>query len=166
MQQKVVFSGDLGAPYSPLLNAPRSPYSADVWVIESTYGDRNHDSRRQRRQRLSKIIKKAFENRGVVLIPAFSIGRTQELLYELEELIHHHYQQISKGLTWQDLDILIDSPLAARFTRAYRKLSPYWDKEARYKLQQHRHPLSFEQLTTIESHQDHQRAAKPLSRRL
>jgi metallo-beta-lactamase family protein len=80
-EARIVFSGDLGAPYAPLLPAPKSPYRADVLVLESTYGDRRHDGRRDRRQRLQAIIEHALANRGAVLIPAFALGRTQELLY-------------------------------------------------------------------------------------
>ena len=86
--QRIIFSGDLGAPYAPLLPAPRSPYRADTLILESTYGNRKHSGRRERRMLLRQIIEKALSNRGVILIPAFSIGRTQELLYELEDLIH------------------------------------------------------------------------------
>ena len=84
--QRVVFSGDLGATYSPLLASPKSPYKADVVVIESTYGDKNHQSRRDRAKSLEKVLIKAISDNGVVIIPAFSIGRTQELLYELEQI--------------------------------------------------------------------------------
>jgi metallo-beta-lactamase family protein len=81
--QRVVFSGDLGPPYTPLLAAPKSPYRADYLVIESTYGDKLHENRRTRIQRLEAIIVSALQDNGVILIPAFSIGRTQELLYEI-----------------------------------------------------------------------------------
>src|SRR5690606_39881000 len=88
VKQKVVFPGDLGAQYSPLLPTPKAPYRADTLIIESTYGDRVHESRRQRRAQLQRVIEQCFENGGSVLIPAFSIGRTQEWLYELEEIIY------------------------------------------------------------------------------
>ena len=80
-KHRVVFSGDLGAPHAPLLPAPKSPYRADTLIIESTYGDKNHQSRKLRRQNLQRVIERAVADNGVVLIPAFSIGRTQELLY-------------------------------------------------------------------------------------
>ncbi|MEZ4599132.1 MAG: MBL fold metallo-hydrolase [Syntrophotaleaceae bacterium] len=153
----VVFSGDLGAPYAPLLPAPRSPYRADILVLESTYGDRLHEGRRERRKKLQGVIERALQDRGVVLIPAFSIGRTQELLYELEEIIHRsRHLFATKGLPWDDLEIIVDSPLASRFTEAYRQLLPFWDAEARGRLRSGRHPLSFEQLTTVDSHADHE----------
>ncbi|SBS36382.1 Ribonuclease [Marinomonas aquimarina] len=157
----VIFSGDLGAPYAPLLAAPKSPYRADQLVLESTYGDRNHEDRHHRRQRLQASMEKALADGGVVLIPAFSIGRTQELLYEIESIIHDHPKQAishtatGQRLTWQDLDIIVDSPLASQFTEVYRALKPYWDKEATRRVKQGRHPLSFEQLTTIDDHDLH-----------
>ena len=164
--QRVVFSGDLGAPYAPLLPAPRSPYRADTLILESTYGDRIHFGRRKRRQQLQQIIENALKKRGVILIPAFSIGRTQELLYELEDLIHRlRDRPVTAGLPWEDLEVIVDSPLASRFTAAYRQLKNHWDAEARRHVARGRHPLSFEQLTTIDSHQDHLQAVDYLQRK-
>ena len=160
--ERVLFSGDLGAPYSPLLPAPKSPYKADIVVIESTYGDKLHEGRRTRRKLLKSIIERCLKDRGTVLIPAFSIGRTQELLYEIEEIIHRTAgkhkskdQSISNPSPWESIDVIVDSPLAAKFTQHYRDLRHLWDAEARKKLAAGRHPLSFDQLITIESHQDH-----------
>jgi len=62
---------------------------------------------------------------------------------------------VACGKSWGDIEIIVDSPLASRFTEAYKKLRPFWDKEAHRKLKSGRHPLSFEQLTTVDSHQDH-----------
>ena len=163
--QRVVFSGDLGAPYTPLLPAPRAPYRADTLVLESTYGDHCHPSRKERIDQLQHAIERALRNRGVVLIPAFSIGRTQELLYELEQLIHRNGQHwVREGLRWDDLEVVVDSPLAARFTQAYRQLRPFWDKEARRRLNQGRHPLNFEQLLTIDDHTTHLQCVDYLAR--
>jgi metallo-beta-lactamase family protein len=155
-EKRIVFSGDLGPPYTPLLPAPKAPYKADVVVMESTYGNRLHEGRKKRRQILRNCLTRALSDCGVVLIPAFSIGRTQELLYELEEIIHRHRDKmVACGKPWDDIEVIIDSPLAARFTEAYKKLRPFWDKEARSKLRSGRHPLSFEQLTTVDSHRNH-----------
>lgn len=160
---RVVFSGDLGATYTPLLPSPQSPYRADTLVIESTYGDKNHQGRKKRSQTLKRVIELAVADMGVVLIPAFSIGRTQELLYELEQIIFQQRRKRkdnSKTISnnqrmWQQIEIIIDSPMAAKFTDSYRELSQYWDKEAKAKLTQHRHPLDFSQLYTVNSHQEH-----------
>lgn len=162
----VVFSGDLGAPYAPLLTAPLPPVRADQLVLESTYGNRNHEDRAHRRERLQACMERALADGGVVLIPAFSIGRTQELLYEIESIIHARkppsrqdktisHTSRGRAVHWSDLDIIVDSPLASKFTSVYRELKPYWDKEAATVLKSGRHPLSFEQLTTINSHEEH-----------
>ncbi|MHA7924128.1 MAG: MBL fold metallo-hydrolase RNA specificity domain-containing protein [Marinobacter sp.] len=196
-EERIVFSGDLGAPHAPLLPAPKSPERADRLVIESTYGDKDHEDRETRRYRLKAVLEHALEDGGTVLVPAFSIGRTQELLYEMESLIHEFgdsavgsvsdyaphsganptYEDDSeqggrirqsrnptKKPTWNDLEIVVDSPLAAEFTRIYRDLKPYWDAEATDLVHQGRHPLSFEQLTVINSHEDHLNAVDYLTR--
>lgn len=164
--KRVVFSGDLGAPYSPLLPAPKSPYRCDELVIESTYGDKCHEGRRSRRKRLQQTIERCLKDKGTVLIPAFSIGRTQELLYEIEEIIHRvtsKSPESAKAKLWGELDVIVDSPLAAEFTAHYRSLKALWDAEARKRVRAGRHPLSFEQLTTIESHQEHLRTVSYLA---
>jgi len=149
---RIVFSGDLGAKHTPLLRAPKPPYRADTLVLESTYGDRNHESRANRKYRLKAAIDRALRNQGTVLIPAFSIGRTQELLYEFEEIIS------------DDLPVILDSPLAAKFTTAYRELQPYWNEEAHARLQQGRTPLAFDNLLTVAGHHEHLKLVHYLAR--
>jgi metallo-beta-lactamase family protein len=173
--ERIVFSGDLGAPHSPLLPEPSPPERADRLVIESTYGDKNHEDRETRRYRLKAVLEHALEDGGTVLIPAFSIGRTQELLYEIEGLIAEFGDGAigvspqgdrprSESLTWSNLEIVVDSPLAAEFTKIYRDLKPFWDEEARALVAAGRHPLSFEQLTVINSHEDHLNAVEYLAK--
>jgi metallo-beta-lactamase family protein len=164
-EQITVFSGDLGAPYAPLLPNPKPPQRADVVVIESTYGNRLHEGRKQRRDKLRKALFNAFRDGGVVMIPAFSIGRTQELLYEIEDIIFRlKKHKLSAKLPWGRLPIIVDSPLAARFNDVYRKLRGFWDAEARQRLGEGRHPLSFEQLITIDSHPEHMQLVNRLQK--
>jgi len=160
-RHRIVFSGDLGASYSPLLSSPRAPYRADTLIIESTYGDKRHEHRNQRSQKLQTVIEHAVSDNGVVLIPAFSIGRTQELLYEIEQFIH----TAPDNSLWKNIEIIVDSPMAANFTRKYRDFKTLWEKEALGKLKQGRHPLDFDQLYTIDSHQDHLAVIKYLAKR-
>jgi len=161
---KAVFSGDLGARDTPLLPDPTPLEDADLLVLESTYGDKNHEDRKNRQQRLQQVLEKALLDNGTVLIPAFSIGRTQELLYELEDIVHRMQgQAIHKSLKWEQLDIIVDSPLAADFTAVYKELKEHWDDEARQKLQSGRHPLQFEQLLTVKDHDDHQKVVQHLA---
>ncbi len=148
-----------------LIKMLRSSYSADTVVLESTYRNRDHHQRRHRRRRLQSVIEQTLADRGTVLIPAFSIGRTQELLYDLEGLIHRNRNRnAARKLPWADLEIVVDSPLASRFTGVYRQLQPWWDAEAKRRLANGRHPLAFEQLTTIDSHDDHRRAVAYLAK--
>ncbi|OEC35328.1 metallo-beta-lactamase family protein [Pseudomonas cuatrocienegasensis] len=170
-QKRIVFSGDLGAPHAPLLPAPKPPQRADILVLESTYGDRLHEDRRTRRQRLEQVLEHALSDQGTVLIPAFSIGRTQELLYELEDILHRKQQAPDKSkakgqgsaLDWTKLPIILDSPLASRFTQVYRELKPFWDDEALQRVRQGRKPLGFEQLLTVDSHRAHLAMVKRLT---
>ncbi|MBT2787306.1 MULTISPECIES: MBL fold metallo-hydrolase [unclassified Halomonas] len=158
-KERIVFSGDLGAPYAPLLPAPKSPYGCDQLVLESTYGNRQHPDRRQRRATLKAAVEQALANGGTVMVPAFSIGRTQELLYELETIIHQ-----ARSSRWQSLEIIVDSPLADRFTKVYRELKPYWDKEAQGRLRSGRHPLNFANLYTVDSHAEHEQTVEYLAK--
>ena len=138
-QESILFSGDLGAPYAPLLPAPKPAYGADLVVLESTYGDRLHKDRKLRKTKLKKAIELALQDRGVILIPAFSIGRTQEVFYAIEDLIHHIQQSFAaRDLPWQELEIILDSLLASRVTTLYRQLQLCWDAEARGKLKRGR----------------------------
>jgi metallo-beta-lactamase family protein len=161
----VVFSGDLGASHTPLLPAPKSPERADILILESTYGDVNHQGRKQRTRALQQLILHSLRDNGTILIPAFSIGRTQELLYELEDIIFRlRGEQIHQNLRWDELDIIVDSPLAASFNQAYLQLKQYWDAEALERHHEGRHPLDFSQLTTIADHQQHLAVVSYLAR--
>lgn len=168
--RRIVFSGDLGAPHSPLLPDLAPPERADLLVLESTYGDRRHEVRTHRRERLQAAIERALADQGSVLIPSFSIGRTQELLYELEEILFEHSQSDDDSgsssndpVDWPELPIILDSPLASRFTRTYKDLQVFWDDDARRRLEEGRKPLSFRQLVTVDSHDEHLRVVEHLA---
>jgi len=166
---RYVFSGDLGACGNPLLRPVQPPERADVLVLESTYGDRLHAQAGDRRQRLEDAIDRALADKGTILIPAFSLGRTQELLYELEDILHRKALLGKAGLgpdgdplDWSQLPIILDSPLAQRITSAYRELHDYWNAEARARLAQGRDPLGFSQLISVDTHARHQQVVNYL----
>ena len=163
---RILFSGDLGAPHTPLLPDPTPPESADVVVLESTYGDRTHEDRSTRHQRLRAMVEHAFEDGGTLLIPAFSIGRTQELLYELETLVHENRSTKGTGgkWSWEDLAVVLDSPLAADLTAGYRRLRAHWDREAKARVAAGRHPLAFDRMLTVDDHAAHLRMVEYLAR--
>ncbi|MBT2339879.1 MULTISPECIES: MBL fold metallo-hydrolase RNA specificity domain-containing protein [Pseudomonas] len=173
--RRVVFSGDLGAPHSPILPDLVPPERADLLILESTYGDRRHEDRAHRRERLLAAIEQALADQGTVLIPSFSIGRTQELLYELEEILHEKGEPetsrepgmpVKAGgpdIDWPQIPIILDSPLAGQFTRTYKELQGFWDEDARQRLEEGRKPLSFKQLITVDSHEEHLRIVEHLT---
>ncbi len=147
--ERVVFSGDIGCKNTPLIPDPTPLEYADLLILESTYGDRLHEDRDTRQKRLKSVIEKAYLDRGTVLIPAFSIGRTQELLYELEDII-------SEDPSWRMMTVILDSPLASQYTKQYRRLKNLWDEEAKIRLSDKRHPLNFDRLHIVESHREHE----------
>lgn len=150
----VVFSGDLGPRHAPLLNEFTSPPRADLLVLESTYGDKLHESREDRQQGLEKILRHTLKNRGVTLIPAFSLGRTQSLLFEMNGIFERVQATEHRSLMKQ-VDVVVDSPLATRFTDLFETLRPYWGEEAQRVLQTDDQPLVFENLTTVRNHAEH-----------
>ncbi|WP_263263292.1 MBL fold metallo-hydrolase [Pseudomonas sp. RIT-PI-S] len=173
---RVVFSGDLGAPHSPILPDLTPPERADLLILESTYGDRRHEDRAHRRERLQAAIERALADEGTVLIPSFSIGRTQELLYELEEILHEKIEAAGADakpgkpakegavdIDWPQIPIILDSPLAGRFTKTYKELQGFWDEDAQHRLDEGRKPLSFKQLITVDSHDEHMRIVDHLT---
>ncbi|MDD0975546.1 MBL fold metallo-hydrolase RNA specificity domain-containing protein [Pseudomonas fontis] len=160
--QRIIFSGDLGSGRNPMLSAPVSPERADTLVLESTYGNRVHDSVNDRQQALERVIERALLDQGTILIPAFSVGRTQELLYEIEAILHRKSLVQAGGRTaegpvdWPQLPVILDSPLAGKMTRAYRQLNEFWSDCARQRLLEGRAPLGFSQLISIETVAQHQ----------
>lgn len=148
--QRVVFSGDLGAPYTPLLPAPKPPMRADVLVLESTYGDRTHDSRKTRRQRLQRCASTRFPTAARCWCPPSASAARKSCCTSWKKSSTATPGAPRPGLAWGDVQIVgIDSPLAADFTAGYAQLRDHWDAEARRKLAAGRHPLAFDQVTTV-----------------
>lgn len=153
----VVFSGDLGPKNTPLLADPVAPTAAHTLVIESTYGDKPQHQLKQRQQVLKHIIERSLQDGGAIVIPAFSVGRTQELLFDLENIIAEadvDSDELSQRV-WQSLPVILDSPLAQKVTEQYRYFHELWAKEAKQRRYMGRHPLAFEQCITIDSHAEH-----------
>jgi metallo-beta-lactamase family protein len=109
--QKILFTGDLGNSPSPLLRDTEEPGLPDYMVIESVYGDRNHESKEARTEQFKKIIEDSIKRGGTLVIPAFSIDRTQIILYELNNMVEN-------GLI-PSVPVFVDSPMAIRATDIY-----------------------------------------------
>lgn len=159
----VVFSGDLGSGNNPLLFPPKSPPRADLLVLESTYGDRIHETPPDRQKTLEAVLRKTLDDKGVTIIPAFSLGRTQALLYEMNQ-IFERVQQTEHRSLMKRVDVIVDSPLASRFTELYKEMQPYWSIEAQHKMQTDDQPLVFENLTTVGGHREHRDTVDYLER--
>jgi len=153
-KSRVIFSGDLGRPNSPLLRDYNRNWSSeralDLVVVESTYGDREHALEHETVQReLERIVKVALRDGGHVLVPAFAIGRTQTLLYHLNTLV--------ESGRLPDLPVAVDSPLALRVTELHNRAVELFDAEARGKLAHGDDPLAFEGLYAVERRRDSER---------
>jgi len=119
---KLVFSGDLGQRGRPILRDPTPIDEADILVMESTYGDRNHKDLAATRDELVGIVERTLE-RGNVIVPAFAVGRTQEVLY--------HLHRLSREGRLHDLKVFVDSPMATEATRITRQYMQLFDAEAK-----------------------------------
>ena len=115
--KRVVFSGDIGNDSVPILPDTEQVSTADVIVCESTYGHRKHEPVNERSARLKEAIEDIIKNRGVLMIPAFSIERTQELLYEIDRLLLNELKT--------KIPIYLDSPMAIKATELYRRYKGY-----------------------------------------
>jgi metallo-beta-lactamase family protein len=122
IERKVVFSGDLGQYDTPILRDPDPVDRADVVLMESTYGGRRHRERERTIEELGAIFTSESSRRGNILIPAFSIGRSQELMYQLGR----HYKQWELGR----YRIFLDSPMAIEASRVYWEYPHLYDEEA------------------------------------
>ena len=121
--KKIVFTGDLGNSPSPLLPNTEVITDANYLIMESVYGDRNHENRDERKQKLKQIIEENYRRAGTLMIPTFSLERTQELLYEIDSLVENKH--IPR------MPIFLDSPLAIRLTEVYLKYGKYFNKRAK-----------------------------------
>ena len=142
----VVFSGDLGAQDTPLLPDPEVCEGCDLLVLESTYGDRLHGDRKERVRRLDAGLKRALADGGKVFIPAFALGRTQELIYEIDRCR-------AGGAA---VPVFIDTPLGLQITEVYENLKEFWDREALDLLRFGDDPLDFAGLYGVKDYRDHQ----------
>jgi metallo-beta-lactamase family protein len=127
--------------------------------MESTYGDRIHENRRYRIERLGAMLTRALSDGGKVFIPCFALGRTQELIYEMDRL----FSEPEYALQFPALNpesrppVFLDSPLGLKVTKIYSRLSEFWDKEAKLLLNQGDHPIDFEHLYAVRDHKNHRR---------
>jgi len=124
--EKIAFTGDLGNSPSPLLKDTEFPNDADYIVMESVYGNKNHEEKETRTNEFKKVVKKVIEKKGTLLIPAFSVEKSQIILSELNDLIEN--KEI------ESIPVFLDSPFAIKATDVYKKYSNYFNQETQNKI--------------------------------
>ena len=151
--KKIVFSGDIGTPGHPMIRTPGFVDEADIVVMESTYGDRNHTHSFDTVTELAKVIGTTLAKGGNVVCPSFAVGRTQDLLYHIREIKE-------RGLVRSDPGFLVylDSPLAKAATKLYsEELTDYHNEETLSLIKAGIEPLNFDGLRIVETSEDSKR---------
>lgn len=154
---RFLFSGDLGHYDQPIVNDPATPPNCDYLMVESTYGNRLHGGESSEDQ-FVEVIKDAIKRNGPVLIPAFAIGRTQEVLYMIRELEDQSRIPI--------LPVRVDSPMASQATQIYNRFTEEHDEEYTSILMQKRHPLRTGSMVTASSREESKALNKERGTRL
>lgn len=149
LERKLVFSGDLGNKGAPIIRDPSFVEFADLLILESTYGDRNHRSWDATWHELAEVIQTTGHHKGNILIPAFAVGRTQEILYLFNR--HYHDWGIDR---WQ---LFLDSPMAIAATEIYEKYTNLYNKETLHQVKVEGNPLSLPNLHMSETVDDSMR---------
>jgi metallo-beta-lactamase family protein len=146
--RRILFSGDLGKYDQPIIRDPVAPPACEYLVVESTYGDRTHDPE-EPKIALERIIKHAAEHNSEILIPAFAVGRAQEVLYLIRELEDEKRVPI--------LPVILDSPMASKATRVYANRREEHDEEYVTASAGNANPLQTHSMTTSTSREDSKR---------
>ena len=138
------FSGDIGRYKLPLLRDPVLPENVDYLLMESTYGDKSHADPSLAFNEFRDVVRRTLKRNGKVIIPAFAVGRTQELVYNLNEMMHDG--------DVPSAPVFVDSPLAVNASTIFKKHPECFDEETRQFVQEARHPaLDFKNLTYVQS---------------
>jgi len=146
-RRRILFTGDLGRREMPLLKDPTVPVDgADVVICESTYGNRLHSSPQDLRAILLNVLQEAQLKEGRVIIPAFALGRTQQITYYLNSLFNEH--QLPR------IPIFVDSPLASKLTQVFRQHVHELDDDLQQVIRTDPDPFGFEHLQYISNHQE------------
>ena len=142
---KTVFTGDIGNNDIPLLSSPTMIEDTDYLVMESTYGSRLHIRNNEKAEMFLDIVSETLDNQGTVVIPSFAVGRTQEILYELNKLkdIRTDEEFRRKYRTLMRAPVYVDSPLAISATEVFRENMDLFDEETQKEIMNGDNPLEF-----------------------
>lgn len=144
--KRILFSGDLGRKGMPIIRDPHQPRETDVLLMESTYGDRLHGELGDTAGKMEALVRQAYKQGGRVVIPAFSVGRTQEIVYQL-------HQMFNQGRL-PPIPIFVDSPLSANATEVFRSHPECFDRETNRLFGREDDVFGFRRLTYVGSAAD------------
>lgn len=139
--KRVVFSGDLGRPGMPILRSPEAPHGADLLLLESTYGDREHPGIVEMDDALARVVMRTFERRGKLIIPSFALERAQEIVYALRRL--------ERAGRLPDIPVYIDSPLTVKITEVFKMHPECYGEAARAMLRSGDSPFELRRLRYV-----------------
>ena len=142
-ETKLVFTGDIGNRDIPILKDPEYIQETDYLIMESTYGDRIHQDRKNKAEKFLNIVLETLDRGGNVIIPSFAVGRTQEIIYEINKTLTFPPEKVKKLM---DAPVYLDSPLAISATEVYRNNLECYDEEARCYVENGDNPLDFPNL--------------------
>ena len=148
----IVFSGDLGRPHTPIIRDPTVQTTADYVLIESTYGGREHEPEDEAIRILAETVRMVNDASGVLLVPSFAIGRTQEIVYALDRLLEDGKIPL--------LPLYLDSPMASKASDIYRRHADYFDDDTRRLLESGDTPLDYPNQTETRDVKDSQAIAE------
>ncbi|MFA6050237.1 MAG: MBL fold metallo-hydrolase [Candidatus Paceibacterota bacterium] len=141
--KKIVFTGDLGNSPTPLLRDTAVLHDANYLVMESVYGDRNHEPASERRDKLENVIEDACKRKGALLIPCFSLEKTQVILHEIKHLMEEGRIPA--------VPVFLDSPLAIKLTDVYKQYSKGFNEEVKMEMRNGKNVFMFKGLTMVET---------------
>ena len=144
-ETKAVFSGDLGNNDIPLLSEPTMIDNCDYLVMESTYGSRLHIRNDQKAELFLKIVSETIDNGGTVVIPSFAVGRTQEILYEINKIKENRHDEefLREYITLMKVPVYVDSPLAISATQVFKENMDLFEDEVKEEMERGNNPLEF-----------------------
>ena len=151
-EQKIVFTGDLGNNDIPLLREPSKIDDADILIMESTYGNRIHENNRDKAREFLDVVSTTLERGGNVIIPSFAVGRTQEILYEIQKSKQSDDENFKKEFDEiMNAKVYVDSPLATSATEVFLKNLDCLDEEVQEDIREGKKPLDFNGLRFTQS---------------
>ncbi|GAH62618.1 unnamed protein product, partial [marine sediment metagenome] len=140
-KRRLLFTGDIGRKNLPIIKDPYQVENVDFLISESTYGGRYHRPYKEVSSELRDLINRTYKRRGKIIIPAFSVGRTQEVVYEIHNL--HENNELP------DIPIFVDSPLSVNVTEIFKRHPECYDDEALEIINNNENPFGFERLIYI-----------------